>query len=214
MMKRSLRSLVVAALILAIGAGLHAPASAQPDLLSRMIALNPGLKSYTASIHADVHMTSFPYLNPILDGTYYHKDPSKDKIVFTSGLPGIAKQFSKIYPRIAGPASWKTVYLVTENPSQGGTTTFKLVPRKHGRIDHIDVVVDDAAATILSMRWNYNDGSGYAELHQTYTKVGNDYLVSAQTGHVEQSIYKADIDSTFASFQLNAPIADSFFADN
>jgi len=213
-MRRSLRSLVVAALILAIGAGLHAPASAQPDLLSRMIALNPGLKSYTAAIHADVHMTSFPYLNPVLDGTYYHKDPSKDKIVFTSGLPGIAKQFSKIYPRIAAPVEWKTVYGVTQGASQNGTTTFKLVPRKHGRIDHVDVVVDDATATILSMKWNYNDGSGYAELHQTYTKVGNDYLVSAQTGHVEQSIYKADINSTFASFQLNAPIADSVFADN
>jgi len=213
-MRRSLRSLVVAALILAIGAGLHAPASAQPDLLARMIALNPGLKSYTAAIRADVHMTSFPYLNPILDGTYYHKDPSKDKIVFTSGLPGIAKQFSKIYPRIAGPGSWKTVYEVTQGASQSGTTTFALVPRKHGRIDHIDVVVDDATATILSMKWNYNDGSGYAELRQTYTKVGNDYLVSAQTGHVEQSIYKADINSTFASYQLNAPIADSFFADN
>ncbi|MFI4888676.1 MAG: hypothetical protein ACHP7B_07990, partial [Burkholderiales bacterium] len=195
-MKRSIRSLVVAALALAIGAGVHAPASAQPDLLARMIALNPGLTSYTASIHADVHMTSFPYLNPILDGTYYHKDPSKDKIVFTSGLPGIAKQFSKIYPRIAAPVSWKTVYLVTQGKNDGTTTAFRLVPRKHGRVDHIDVGVDDATATIQSMRWNYNDGSGYAELHQTYTKVGNDYLVSNQTGHVEQSIYKADINST------------------
>ena len=108
----------------------------------------------------------------------------------------------------------ETVYLLTPGASQNGATTFKLVPRKHGRIDHIDVVVDDATATILSMHWNYNDGSGYAELHQTYAKVGNDYLVAAQTGHVEQSIYKADINSTFASFQLNAPIADSFFTDN
>lgn len=214
-MNRRIRTLAVAALALAIGAGLHAPAAhAQGDLLARMIALNPGLTSYTASIHADVHMTSFPYLNPVLDGTYYHKDPSKDKIVFTSGLPGIAKQFSKIYPRIAAPVAWKSVYIVSQSKSDATTTTFKLVPRKHGRVDHVDVVVDQSSATIQSMRWNYNDGSGYAELHQTYTKVGNAYLVSGQTGHVEQSIYKADINSTFGAFKLNAPIADSFFAEN
>ena len=181
-----------------------------------MIALNPGLKSYTASIHADVHMTSFPYLNPVLDGTYYHKDPSKDKIAFTSGLPGIAKQFSKIYPRIAAPVDWKTVYVVTQGASQNGTTTFKLAPRKHGRVDHVDVVVDEATATILSMRWNYNDGSGYAELHQTYTKVGNasSSWSRPRPATSSKASTKADINSTFASFQLNAPIADSVFADN
>lgn len=213
-MNRTIRTLAGAAAAFALVAGMRAPASASGDLLARMIALNPGLKSYTASIHADVHMTSFPYLNPVLDGTYYHKDPSKDKIVFTSGLPGIAKQFSKVYPRIAAPAVWKTIYKVTEGKSDGTSTPFTLVPIKHGRVDHIDVTVDDATATITAMRWNYNDGSGYAELHQTFTKVGNDYLIASQKGHVEQSIYKADIDSTFASYKLNAPIADSFFAEN
>ncbi len=213
-MKRIIRTAVVAVLALAFCANVPAPANASSDLLTRMIALNPGLKSYTAAIHAEVHMTSFPYLSPVLDGTYYHKDPSKDKIVFTSGLPAIAKQFSKIYPHIAAPVAWKSTYVVTTGASNGTTTTFKLAPIKHGRVDHVDVVVDNGTATILSMKWNYNDGSGYAELHQTYTKVGNNYLVSGQTGHVEQSIYKADITSTFGSFRLNAPIADSVFADN
>ncbi|MDQ2991300.1 MAG: hypothetical protein M3R30_00565 [Candidatus Eremiobacteraeota bacterium] len=213
-MKRIVRTAVAVALAIAFCVNLHAPANASSDLLARMIALNPGLKSYTAAIHAEVHMTSFPFLSPVLDGTYYHKDPSKDKIVFTSGLPGIAKQFSKIYPRIAAPVAWKSTYVVTTGATGGTTTTFRLAPRKNGRIDHVDVVVDNATATILSMKWNYNDGSGYAEMHQTYTKVGNDYLVSGQTGHVEQSIYKADITSTFASFKLNDPIADSVFTDN
>jgi len=213
-MNSTIRTITAAALALAIGVGLHAPAAASGDLLARMIALNPGVKSYTASIHANVHMTSFPYLNPILDGTYYHKDPSKDKIVFTSGLPGIAKQFSKIYPRIAPPVVWKTTYKVAIGKNDGTSTVFTLVPIKHGRVDHIDVTADDATATITAMKWNYNDGSGYAELHQTFTKVGNAYLIASQTGHVEQSIYKADIDSTFAAYKINAPISDAFFADN
>ncbi len=213
-MNRFVRYAIVVALAVAMSAGLRTQANAGADLLSHMIALNPGLTSYTASIHADVHMISFPFLNPVLDGTYYHKAPSKDKIVFTSGLPGIAKQFGKIYPRIVPPVQWESAYVVTIGRNDGTTTAFTLIPRIHSRIDHIDVGVDDATATIRSMRWSYNDGSGFAELHQTYERVGKDLLLASQTGHIEQSIYKADIDSTFGSYKLNAPIADSFFTEN
>src|SRR6185312_11169013 len=85
------------------------PAAAQnpsiSDIISRMAAAD-NVRSYTASVHADIAMHSFPFLSPSLDGTYYHKEPSKNKIVFTSGLPFIAKQFSKVYPEVASPAQW------------------------------------------------------------------------------------------------------------
>src|SRR5581483_1323650 len=80
------------AVLLAAAAVLRAPASAevpaQPDaLMQRMVAASQAVQSYTAAIHADIAMHSFPYLSPSLDGMYYHKEPSKNKIVFTSGLP-------------------------------------------------------------------------------------------------------------------------------
>jgi outer membrane lipoprotein-sorting protein len=206
--------IIATILVLAAAFVWNAPAQAGGDLLTRMTALNPHLKTYQAAIHADVHMTSFPYLNPVLDGTYYHKDPSLDKIVFTSGLPGIAKQFGKIYPRIENARDWNRVYIVTQGGDDGKITVFKLVPRKHGRVDHVDVSVDDATATTISMRWNYNDGSGYAELHQEFKQVDGNYLVVRQTGHVEQSIYKADIDSTFGGYKLNPTLSDGFFTQN
>lgn len=186
---------------------------ATATLLQRMATQVETLKSYTASVHADVAMRTFPYLSPSLDGTYYHKEPSKNKIVFTSGLPFIAKQFSKVYPQMESPSRWQTVYYVTSEGSQNGYTTLKLVPRKHGRIDHIDAKIEDRTAEVVQLRWNYNDG-GYATLDQTYADVQGHQLVTRQTGHVEVPHYTVDLKSTFSDFKLNAAIPDSVFTDN
>lgn len=196
----------------ALGASWVLPGRADGDLLARMARVNPHLKSFTAAVHADVSMRTFPYLSPSLDGTYYHKEPNKDKLVFTSGLPVIAKQFSKIYPHLESPARWTAVYVVTVEGDQAGITTLKLVPRMAGRIDHIDAKVDDRRATVLEMRWNYVDGGGYATLDQQYSSYRGNYLVSRQNGHVEIPNYTADVKSTFSEFKLNAKIPDSLFA--
>lgn len=193
-----------------------APAGAQnanAALLQRMSDQASHVRSYTADVHADISMKTFPYLSPSLDGQYYHKEPNKDKLVFTSGLPSIAKQFSKVYPHVESPSRWNAVYVVSSQGDADGITTFRLVPRKHGRIDHIDARVDDKTATVVSMRWNYNDG-GYATLDQEYSPVNGSFLVSKQTGHVEVPHYTADVVSTFSNFKLNANIPDSVFTED
>lgn len=195
-------------IVLALAAGL--PARSAGSLLTRMAALNPHLDTYQASVHADIVMHSFPFLAPSLDGTYYHKEPSLDKLVFTGGLPGIANAFSKIYPHIDSASQWNRDYQVTIVGDDGAVTTFRLVPRKHGRVDHLDAVVDDKTATIASMRWDYND-SGYAEMRQTYVLVNGNYLVDKQTGHFERPGYNGDATSTFSNFKLNPPLTDAFF---
>jgi hypothetical protein len=187
-------------------------ASSDSPLMVRMIALNAGLRSYEAAIHADITMKTFPFLNPSLDGTYYHKEPGMDKIVFTSGVPSMAEEFSKIYPHVPSPSQWDSVYIVKQGRDDGQATAFTLVPRKHGRVDHIDVSVDDASATVLFMRWNYDDG-GYAELHQTFSNVNGNLLVTGQTGHFDSSLYKADVTSTLTNYKLNPPLSDTFFQD-
>ncbi len=213
-MKRLTRTALIAALATAAAIAPGSAAPANNDLIARMIALNPGVHSFQASIHSDVHMLSFPFLSPSLDGTYYHKDPSLNKVVFTSGVPMIAAQFSKIYPRIEGPADWNAVYDVSKVADDGTTTTFRLIPRKHSRIDHIDVGVDDATAGTTSMHWAYNDGSGYAEMQQVYGNVDGHYVVVRQTGHVEQGMYKADLSSTLDHYSFNPDLSDAFFAQD
>lgn len=217
-MNRLIRQAAVLGAACALLAGATRTAGAQTptpaaDLLARMSAQNSGVQSYTATIHADIAMHTFPYLSPKLEGTYYHKEPSKNKIVFTSGLPFLAKQFSKVYPEVESPSRWNDVYVVSSEGDATGYTTFKLVPRKHGRIDHIDAKVNDQTAEVVSMRWNYNDG-GYATLDQTYTPVQGHLLVTQQTGHFEVPHYNADLTSTFSDFKINAPIPDSVFTQD
>ena len=200
----------------ALAAAPLVPASAQSssvsDLLRRMVAADD-VRSYTANVHADVAMHTFPYLSPSLDGTYYHKEPSKNKIVFTSGLPFIAKQFSKVYPEVESPANWQAKYIVSVENADAADTTLKLVPRKHGRIDHIDAKIDNKTADLVELRWNYNDG-GYALLDQTYSVIEGHRLVTQQSGHFDTPHYNADLKSTFTAFHINANIPDSVFANN
>ncbi len=182
-------------------------------LLQRLIIATGGVRSYTASVHADIAMRTFPYLSPTLEGTYYHKEPSRNKIVFTSGLPFIAKQFSKIYPEVESPSRWADIYVITTESDSDGFTVVRLVPRKNGRVDYIDAKIDDKTAELVSLRWNYNDG-GYATLDQTYGNVQGHELVTGQSGHLEVPHYIADLKSTFTDFKINANIPDSVFAND
>ena len=201
-------ALVAAALVIATVRPL--PTQAGGDLLSRMAAVNPDLHSYTATMRAHVVMRSFPFVATDLTGTYYFKAPDRSKLEITSGLPGMASAFSRLYPHIEPPSLWARYFVVTERGHDGKVTTFTLVPRTRGTIDHIDARVDDATATIVSMRWNYDNG-GWAEMHDTYGRVQGNTVVVAQTGHVEEPAYKGDVTSTLSEYTINPPIADSVF---
>ncbi|MBV9149875.1 MAG: hypothetical protein JO024_08415 [Candidatus Eremiobacteraeota bacterium] len=198
-----------AALALLAIAAMPTPSPGSADMLQRMQSLYPHLNSLEATVHVDITLHTFPYLSPSLDGTYYHKEPSKDKIAFHT-VPVIAKQFDKVYPHVESPSRWESVYHVTNEGDDGTQTTFKLVPRIRGRIDHITAKVDDKNATVDSMVWQYNDG-GYARLNQSFTVVDGNFVPKTQNGHVEVPNYTADLTSSFSNYKLNPSIPDSVF---
>jgi len=181
------------------------------DLFHRMTMVNAHLKSFKADLHADVSLKTFPYLSPSLDGNVYFKQPDKQAVVFDT-VPVLAAQFKKVYPRIEPPAEWPNIYNFTVAGDDGGVTTFRLVPKKHGRVAHLDVKTDDATATIKSMTWNYEDG-GYVTFDQTMTKQSENYLIKSMTGHVELPSYKAEVSLAYSNYKLNVPVADSVFVD-
>ncbi len=183
------------------------------DVLTRMEAVNPNLHAFTATLHAHVTMKSFPFLSADLVGTYYYKEPDKTKVVFTSGVPMLASQFDKLYAHIESPSRWQSVYVVTLVSDDGVRATFKLTPRKHGNVDHIDAVVDDKNATVTSMRWNYDNG-GFAEMNNRYGRVDGNLVVESQQGHVDQSGYVADLSSTIDGYTINPKLPDSVFTSD
>jgi hypothetical protein len=202
----------IGALLLTLGCltGAASPSQAADSLLVRMAQINPNLHAFSATLRAHVAMRSFPFLAADLVGTYYYKEPDKNKVVFTSGVPVVAAQFDKLFAHIESPSQWQKVYTVTTVSDDGNTTTFKLVPRVAGNVDHIDAVADDAGATVRSMRWNYTNG-GYAEMTNHYGNVGGYVVVESQTAHVELPGYTADITSTIDNYKFNPSLSDGIF---
>jgi outer membrane lipoprotein-sorting protein len=179
-------------------------------LLARMAALNPHLHTFTATLHANVQLKSFPFLAANLVGTYYYKEPNKTKVVFQSGVPVIAQQFDKLYAHIESPSVWQQVYKVKVVSDTGNTTAFRLVPLRAGNVDHIDATVDDTTAAVASMRWSYVNG-GYAQMNNRYQAIDGNLVVTSQTGHVEEPGYVADITSTIDNYKFNPQLSDALF---
>ena len=179
-------------------------------LLARMVSLNAGLHSFTATIQARVVMRSFPFLTADLAGNYYYRAPDKNRVAFTSGVPLVAQQFDKLYAHIEGPSQWQAIYDVTTVSDDGRTAHFKLVPRKRGNVTSIDATADDTSATVTSMRWNYNNG-GYAEMTNRYGRVDGYLVIESQTGHVDEPGYVADVTSTISDYKINPTLPDSVF---
>ena len=149
-----------------------------------MAAVNPDLHTFTATLHAHVVAARrFRFSAADLVGTYYHKEPDKDKVVFTSGVPLIAQQFDKLYAHIEPPSRVaRRSTTITVVSDDGTTTTFKLVPRKQRQRRTASTrVADDRERTVTSMRWNYDNG-GYAEMTNHYGASSGNALVDVADG--------------------------------
>jgi hypothetical protein len=179
------------------------------DVFVRMQRLNADVKSYTATLHVDVAMKTFPFLSPGLDGNVYYEQPDRTAIVFNT-VPLLADQFKKVYPKIDPPDKWLELYDVSIVGDVDGTTAFRLVPKNGGRVDHVDVRADDKNATIVAMTWTYKDG-GYVSLDQQFGSFAGHLLVDRQTGHVELPAYQADVRAAFSGYKLNVPIDERVF---
>jgi hypothetical protein len=196
--------------LLSIDSGRADPAGDPAAVYARMQQVNAGLRSYQADLHVAIATHGFPFISPTLDGKAYFEAPDKNAVVFAT-VPVLANAFKKVYPQLEPPSEWPRIYDVTPVSDDGTTSEFRLVRKKNGRIDHVDVAVDDATATVTSMAYIYKDG-GTISFQQTYTVVDGNYVIKAQTGRVEIPHYSADVASSFSNYQLNVAIDDGVFA--
>jgi len=183
---------------------------AADPLLDRMAGVNPGLHSYTATMRAHVSLTTFPFLATDIVATVYHKDPDKNKVEITSGLPLVASQFGNLYPHIEPAARWNDVYTVTRISDDGSRTSYRLVPRAAGNVERIDAVVDDKTATVSTMRWTYANG-GTAEMDDTYSTIEGNLVVTSQAGEINEPNYKGNVSATLDHYAMNPVLDDALF---
>jgi outer membrane lipoprotein-sorting protein len=213
MIRRSFAFLGAAAFAAALAPSL--PASAQDDLYARMQRVNNGLNSYQADITVAIKLNTFPYLSPTLEGKAFYKKPDKNAVQFQS-VPALAGQLKKVVGQMEPPSDWPKLYEVSKTSDDGSNAMFKLVRKKNGRIDHVDVKVDDKTATVSEMTYVYkeSEGGGTIKFTNTYDQIAGNFVVKQQTGKVDIPHYNADISSKFANYKLNVAIDDKVFQDS
>jgi outer membrane lipoprotein-sorting protein len=204
------RLALVCALSAALTAGSAADTGDPGAVYLRMQHVNANLRSFQADLHVEITTHGFPYVSPSLDGKAYFEQPDKNAVVFDT-VPVLANAFKKVYPQLEPPSIWPQVYDVTPVSDDGTSSQFRLVRKKNGRIDHVDVTVDDQTATVTSMTYAYKDG-GSISFQQTYTVLDGNYVIVSQTGKVDIPHYSADVASSFSNYKLNVKIDSSVFA--
>ncbi|HTW82784.1 MAG TPA: hypothetical protein VMD91_01800 [Candidatus Sulfotelmatobacter sp.] len=210
--RRSLAVLTLALLIgLPVGSGQRASA-ASDDLYARMQQVNAGLRSYRADVTVAIQLHSFPFISPTLAGTAYYKRPDKTAVDFQS-VPALAGQLKKVVGQIEPPDEWPSLYVVTPTGDDGATASFRLVRKKNGRIDHVDVQVDDKTATVSAMTYYYKDDGGTIAFRQSYDDIDGNYVIAQQTGKVDIPHYNADVTSRFTNYKVNVDVPDAVFKD-
>jgi outer membrane lipoprotein-sorting protein len=197
--------------VLALAAPGRAASGDAAAVYARMQRVNAGLHSFTAAFHVDVQTHGFPYISPSLDGTAYFQQPDRSAVVFDT-VPALASEFKKVYPQLEPPSEWPRIYDVTPLGDDGTTSQFRLIRKKAGRIDHVDVSVDDATATVSSMAYIYKDDGGSISFQQTYAQIDGNYVIKSQTGKVDIPHYSADVASSFSNYRLNVKIDPQVFA--
>ncbi|MDQ2663119.1 MAG: hypothetical protein M3Y18_03690 [Candidatus Eremiobacteraeota bacterium] len=207
-------------LILAGLAGSSVPVSAQNPALDghtivvRMIERNPSLRSFRARVHVNVHMKSFPFLSPTLDGTSYFRRPDNYEVVFDR-VPGYAKGFSKLFNDIGDPASWERDQSVQFEGMRSLNGRSVLVLRLAKKI-HSDQLADTVAYvdpteyTVAQMEWHYRNG-GAIVMTQSFRSEGPYSVISSQHAIISIPHVRAVADSAYAAYQTNVAVDTSVF---
>jgi hypothetical protein len=190
-----------------------APAGAQDDLYARMQRVNSGLNTYQADVTVAIKLNTFPFLSPTLEGKAFFKRPDKSAVQFQA-VPALAGQLKKVVGQIEPPSDWPKLYDVSQTSDDGANALFKLVRKKNGRIDHVDVKVDDKTATVSEMTYFYKDSGGTIKFTNTYDQIAGNFVLKLQTGKVDIPHYNADVSSTFANYKINIPVDDKVFQDS
>jgi len=189
-----------------------APASAS-EVIEKMLSRNPGLNSYTARVHVNVRMLTFPFLAPKLEGTAYYKRPAGSEVVFDS-VPSYAKGFQKLFDDVADPKGWEAdsnIALQGLGSLDGRPMLVLILTKKihSDQIDHTTVYVDPNTYEIPQMEWHYTD-HGAIVMKQYYRTEDGFTVVAQQHVDINHRVHAAG-DSQFEPYRTNVPIDDAVF---
>jgi anti-anti-sigma factor len=205
--------------VLSLQCAVPAQAGSAPEpseLVSHLVAQNPDMRSFQATLHVDFQLRTFPYIAQHLDGTAYFKRPDNYEVVFTN-VPSYARGFDKLFADIGDPSGWERRFVVSvagEREIRGRRDTLiRLVQRVRGMIDHEDVAVDTHAWRIDQMEWHYYNG-GVISMTQDYQSVNGFNVLKAQHATIRIPYIHASAEGRYDGYRTNVAIDDAVFTRN
>lgn len=190
---------------------LPAPTDAQ-EVITRMLARNAGLESYTVRVH--VHMrTAIPFYSPNLVGTAYYKRPDNFAVVFDR-VPGYMKSVQELFTDVGDPTGWEKDSNIKLRGTEdlNGKPMLVLVLTKKIYSDQIKdtvVYVDPTNYELPEMDFHYTNGQSIV-MKQTYRNENGFDVVVQQ--HVDGNRrIRATGDAAYDTYQTNVAVSDSVF---
>jgi hypothetical protein len=160
-----------------------------------------------------MHMTSFPWYSPRLEGATYFKRPNNYEVVFRS-VPFWAKGFDKLYTDAGDPGSWErrfTVEVTGEAVVAGKRDIeLRMVQRVRGQIDHETIDVDPQKWVVDRVEYDYYNG-GKIVLDQTFTDHDGYSLIAEQHVDIRLPAVKAVGSAEYRDYRTNVAVDDSVF---
>lgn len=189
------------------------PADAQA-IMNRIQARNPSLQTFQARVHVDVHMSSFPWLSPKLDGTAYFKRPDNYEVVFDR-VPSYAHGINKLFGDIGDPVAWKrdsnVSYQGVQSVDGRPEIALRLIKKVYSdQIKDTIAYVDPSTYQVVRMDFNYTNG-GSISMTQAYREEGQYNVIATQHADIHIPHVRAIADATFGTYQTNVAVDDGVF---
>lgn len=185
-----------------------------PTIIARMEQHNPSLQTFQARVHVDIHMKTFPWLAPQLDGTAYYKRPDNYEVVFDR-VPSYAKGINKLFGDIDDPAGWQRDSNISYDGVKSLTGHQYLTLRMTKKIysDQLaDAVayLDPISFQVALMEWHYRNG-GIISMTQTFKQQGAYSVVATQHADIRIPRVHAVADAAYGQYQTNVAVNDAVF---
>jgi hypothetical protein len=182
-----------------------APTGASVEsVVDLVLKRNPGMKSYKAHAHLDLHQVNFPYLHPVLDGYEYLSSPGYTVFDYPH-TPFYLKGITKVQGAFGNADRWMPCYNITlaEKPD---AFALHMVPKIEGEISAVDLLLN-RDGSIAHVDWHYRENpSDHIGLSQTYSTVDGYNVVTAQTSDVTLHHIRARGTQTFSAFEFNVSV--------
>lgn len=200
------RRWAVPALLLAAASGAAAEPPSARDVLSRYVACDAPIASYSVPVHLDVRVRKLIGLRFGMNGTQYFKRPGR----LALEIRNVPEQYRRLFGEIGTPLTWSEAYTLRVAGGAAGTTHIEGTPKRAGAIARLALDVPADPRAPLQGIWYTHDGVAIA-MTIDVQPVGGYQLPRRTQVDLAASGYHVHAVFNYGDYTVNTAVADSLF---